>query len=474
MRPGGAVRRALGRRTVGAVLIALTCGTAPVAGSATEAPVTLSPEQLQHAATLALQANDPARALAYADALIRRDPADFTPHLIRARALRDLGENKQAKAAAHDAVKAAQTDEQKYAGAMVMAQVQSSAGNKTLAQLWLRRAIELAPNEGLERRAIRDFKYVRATNPWSTRLNFSITPDSNINDGSSSDSSFLNYELSELLFGEPVEYELSGAAKALPGIQYTFGLDTRYRFYQTDSQAHDLYFQADLRHYTLSEEARAAAPGVSGEDFGFASVFVGYGYRRLSRDGRGESSVRADLGQSWYGGSEYAQYARLALHQAYIVDPRTRIGASLSGERQFGIATADVDTVKLDLWGGHGLRNGHKLFVSLTSAQALSPVASEEFTEFQLRASLIAAQPLFGATAQFGLGLRTRGYDVSLHSADGRRDEEIRADATFVFKQVDYHGFNPTLTIFGARKSSNIDLFESNNLGVNFGIQSAF
>ena len=158
------------------------------------------------------------------------------------------------------AVNAAEAQDKKYAGAIVMAQVQSSSGRKTLAQYWLRRAVELAPNQVLETRAIRDFKYLRNTNPWSTRLTFSVTPDSNINDGSARETSFLKYELTELLFGEQVEYQLTGAALALPGIEYTLGLDTRYRVHQTGTSAvrprvqpdcDDLWVPKKQHHCTL-------------------------------------------------------------------------------------------------------------------------------------------------------------------------------------------------------------------------------
>ena len=442
--------------------------------SSAAAEVVLTPDQLTKAAVVALESGDAARALAYADALVGRNSEDFTAQLVRARALRDLGRNRDARNAAWDAVNAAEAQDEKYAGAMVMAQVQSSSGRKTLAQYWLRRAVELAPNQALETRAIRDFKYLRTTNPWSTRVTFSVTPDSNINDGSARETSFLNYELTELLFGEQVEYQLTGAALALPGIEYTLGLDTRYRVHQTGTSAHDLFLKGDLRHYTLTEEGRRTAPGVSGDDFAFASVFAGYGYRWLNLKGRGETALRVDAGHSWYGGSNYADYLRASVYHAYIVNPRTKLGASLNGERQMGIAAPDLDTAKISMWGGHRMQNGHSVFWSATGAQATSPLASEEFTELQLRGSFVWAQPVFGATAQFGMGLRTRDYNVSPHSADGRRDDEISADLTLIFKQLDYHGFNPTVTIYGSQKNSNIALYESNKLGINFGIQSAF
>jgi len=323
-------------------------------------------------------------------------------------------------------------------------------------------------------RAIRDFKYLRATNPWSTRVSFSITPDSNINDGSSRETSFLNYEITELLVGEQVEYQLTGAALALPGIEYRLGLDTRYRLHQTETTAHDLFLKADLRHYTLSEEARLTAPGVSGDDFAFNSVFAGYGFRWLSQQGRAETALRFDIGHSWYGGSDYAEYLRGAIHHAYIINPRTKLGGSLSTERQSGINAPDQDTARLDVWGGHRLNSGHALFWSVSGAEAVSPVSSEEYSELRLRGTVVFPEPLFGATAQASLSLRTRDYDVSIHSPDGRQDDEIRGDLTLIFTQLDYHGFNPTVTLYGSQKSSNIDLYETNKLGLNFGIQSAF
>ncbi len=462
------------RTTVRAWVLAASVGLVCGAGGLRAQPVVLSPGQLTEAAILALRVGDAPRALGYSEALVARNPQDFVAQVVRARALRDMGEYAEAREAARAALDAAASEEQRFNATMVMAQVQSSAGHKTMAQYWLRRAIQIAPDPALKAAAIRDFKYLRVTNPWSTRFTFSITPDSNVNDGSANDSSFLNYQLTELLFGQPVEYQLTGTARALPGIQYTFGVDTRYRLHQTATSAHDLYFKADLRQYTLTEEARRTAPGVSGDDFSFASVFGGYGYRWLGAGNKTETALRADVGHSWYGGSDYADYLRGSVHHAWVVSSQTRLGGSLSAERQFGIRAADMDTGKLSVWGGHTLQTGHRVFWSVTGAATQSPLVFEEYSELRVNGSIVLPSPILGATAQFGLGLRGRDYGLSPHSRSGRQDREVRADATLIFKQVDYHGFNPTMTVFGSIKDSNIALYESNKLGVHFGIQSAF
>ena len=62
------------------------------------------------------------------------------------------------------------------AAALAVAQALSSEGARTRAQLWLRRAMQVAPTKRQKALAVRDFRYVRLRNPWSTRLSFSVAP----------------------------------------------------------------------------------------------------------------------------------------------------------------------------------------------------------------------------------------------------------------------------------------------------------
>jgi tetratricopeptide (TPR) repeat protein len=436
--------------------------------------VSLNPDQLRAAAIEELHAGAPNRAIAYADALIARDANDRLAHLIRARGLRDVGRYDEALASGRMAWTLSKTDAHRYSSAMVLAQIQSSAGHHTYSQIWLRRAIHRAPNDELEQRAIRDFKYVRSRNPWSTRISFAITPDSNINNGSSSRSSFLNYRLTEVLFGEPIEYELIGTARALSGIEYSFGLNTRYRFSESATDANDLFFSVDIREYTLSSDAKSIAPDAKSSDFSFASYFVGYGHRGFNFSNRGEYAFRTDIGQSWYGGEEYARFIRANIIQSYALTRRTRLNARLSGERQIGVTTNDLDTGKIDLWFAHILPSRSQVRLFATGAIGNSPAKTQEFTELALRGSLALAKQWAGAYVQLGLGYRQRDYGTSGHSAKGRHDQRVGAEMTLIFANVDYYGFNPTMTFYAQYTDSNIELYKSKRMGINIGIQSAF
>jgi hypothetical protein len=444
------------------------------AAARAEAPVTLAPEQMRAAAVATLKSGQPHKALSYSNALLNRDPNDRIAHLIRARAARDLGEIEGARTSAKAAWELSETPDQKYSSAMVMAQVLATAGQRTRAQWWLRRAVQAAPNTALSQKAVRDFKYVRARNPWATRLSFSVTPDSNINNGSSERSSFLNYNLTEQLYGQQVEHELGGTALALSGLEYALGFDTRYRLYQTSTRAHDLTFSLDARHYTLSGDAKQIAPTAEGSDFAFVSYAFGYGHRGINMDEKGEYTFGLDLGQTWYGGEEYTRFIRGRAGQSYALSPEMQVHMQVSGERQFGEKTSDLDTLRSAFSVTQRLENGSQLRLTASGAVTSSPTQDQEFTELGVRAQMSLGKPVFGAHVTFGLGVRGRDYDTSIHSRDGRQDTRATAEVTLAFPKIDYYGFNPTMTLSASQTNSNIGLFQSDRVGINFGIQSAF
>ncbi len=448
-------------------------GLSPVNAAPTDVKV-LTPAEMRTAGSDLLRLRNPRQALALAEALIARDPHDRVALLIRSRAARDLGDYNLARKSAKRAWSLSETDEEKYAAALITAQALSSGGQRTLAQFWLRRAVEYAPDPQLEHRAVRDFRYLRASSPWLHRLSFSIAPDSNINNGSSERSSFLNYEITELLLGEPVEYQLGGSQMALSGIEYAAGLQSRYRFHQTATQAHDLTFSVNARSYTLSSKAKAQAPDAKGNDFAFSTYQIGYTVKTMNFDRRGELQLAADLGQSWYGGDEYARFMRFSAGQSYRLEQDRRISARLSYEVQDGVLTSDQTSWRGDISYGFKLATGDALWTNLSLSGVNSDRPANSFEEVGIRTQLTFARPIFGATARFGIWGRIRDYELSPHSPDGRRDDQYQADVSLTFNKVEYYGFNPTLSMSAAKVDSNIGLYESHRYGVNFGIQSAF
>ena len=309
--------------------------------------IKLSVEQMRLAAELNLRNRQYGRALAFADALLARDASDVTALLIRTHALREMAQHSAAQQAGRAAWRAAQTDDLKYTAAILTAQALSAEGKRTRAQLWLRRAAQVAPTKGHAIRAAQDFKHVQQRNPWQTHLSFTLAPNSNINNGSSRDTSALLYRLFNPLDIDGMgEVALGAESKALSGIEAGFGVRSRYRFHQTERSAHDLRLGMSYRTYQLSQSARDALDAadaerqdrgekpkrLTGNDFSYGSVQFGYGYKRLRTDRRGEFSFNADLGQTFYGGMRYNSFLRASIGQTYQTSATTRLSFGLSGD----------------------------------------------------------------------------------------------------------------------------------------------
>lgn len=426
----------------------------------------ISPDEMRVAAVNALQSGHSRAALTMADALLQRDANDVPALIIKARATRNLGAFDAAIAAGKTAWAQANTEDEKYAAAMAVAQALSSDGKRTMAQFWLRRAADKAPNEATRNIAARDFRYVRARNPWSSELSFNIAPSSNINNGSVHETT--------KLFGLPFDFELNGAARALEGLEYSAGYAGRYRFDQSELYAQDVIFQLNHRTYTLSDSARAMAPGVKGSDFAFSQLGAGYVYQRTPENWVGPFTLNATGGHTWYGGDPYSAYLRLGASQKIDLGASNVVNISGSAERQFGSAAPDADILRADLRFAHGFGQIGTLGLSLGHSDSMSDDTSANFTELRGGIDFHLAQPVLGAQVSFGIDWRQRDFPKSRYDPSGRNDTEVSASVDMTFTQIARYGFNPTISLNTSRTDSNIGLFDSESLGVSFGLRSAF
>ncbi|MCG6904433.1 MAG: hypothetical protein LJE68_17320, partial [Rhodobacter sp.] len=274
------------------------------AAIADPAPIELTPDEAYLAAVYNMQQGREALSYSLADALLQRNPGDFRTLVLKSQAALSTNRLPEAVAAGQLAWRAASDGSEKYTAAMVTAQALNAEGKKTRAQLWLRRATDVAPDAGARALATRDFRFVRAQNPWLTQLSFNISPTDNVNNGSIRDS------VRAWVYGVPIDFVLSGAAQALEGVEYSTGIATRYRFAQGGHHAHDLVMQFNHRTYSLTADAKAQAPGVSGSDFAFTQAALAYVYQRRPEHGLGPYSLNVTAGQTWYGGDPYLKFLR--------------------------------------------------------------------------------------------------------------------------------------------------------------------
>jgi len=427
----------------------------------------LSPSEMRELAGQAALRGQASVAFDLSEALISRDDTDLNAHLIRSRAARDLGRNEDALRHARRGWSLADDAQSQYAAALATAQALSSDGRRTSAQFWLRRAIELAPNETLKQRAAEDLVYVRRRNPWSTQLRFSVAPSSNINNGSRNDSSEL--------FGLPFEFGLEGEAQALSGVEISTGFSTRYRLTENDRMRRDLTFGVSHRTYILSEDAKDIAPDAQGTDFATSSAYVALGESHALSGGTARLGWNAQLGRRWYAGDPLLDYTRIGANYRRATSKRGQVSAGISREGQDGVGSRDDATIlRASLGYGIALRNGDQVSLSTHAVQSTSDADYLDYDQRTLSASYTMAKPVGPAKLDFGISISEKHHDASSLTPDGRDERAIEARVTAALTEMDFYGFMPTVTLNAEKTDTNIDLYETENYGIQLGVRSAF
>ena len=445
----------------------LACLTLGVAAE----PVTLTPDQMRVLAVRALQIGDHETTLDVTDALLERDPADVDALVLRSRAARDGGDLKTARQAARQAWRTAETDTQKYAAALVRAQALATGGTRTLAQMWLRQAAQVAPNEAMKKSAVRDFRYVQARNRFQTQLSFSVSPVSNLNNGSVKDEGLYDFPF----FGT-VKAELGGAAKALSGVETAYGVTTRFRFLDQPKHKSDIYLSYNNRTYVLSDEAKKIAPNAEASDFEFTSLSVTLAHMGKLDGAPGPFRASVGWNQTWYGGEPYTKGMTASLRQDVMISKTTGlyVGVAYSGQDALN-RTGDSEALEYSAGMRHTFGDaGHRLNFDLRHELSKSDFSSMDYISYGIEAGLTLGKPVLGLNWDFGLSMTTKHHDGSMVRNVDRMDKSYGATIRAEITPLEYYGFVPTLTLSGSKVESNMGQYDRENFGIKLGLESSF
>lgn len=451
------------RRAAAAALALALAGGAALAG-----PVVLDAPAMRQLASEVLNAGQAADALKLTDALLQRDPQDASAQVIRSQALRALGRTEEAREAAQRAWAAAEGEGQKFAAAMVRAQALASEGRRTAAQYWLRRAVQLAPNDQAAALAERDFRYVRARNPWIFAFDLSVAPSSNVNNGSSRGTMDL-IGLEDL----PIPEDL----KALSGLDLAFGADVTYRLPATDWSRTEFNLGLLTRRVVLSADAKKQAPTADAANYAYDAVELGVTHRRLAFAPLRYAEFGAMVGHNWYGGASMSNYLQANVGIEDKTAPGRVLAFDVMGIRTWRLDSETQSNDQAIVSAGIDQRIGTAgvLSLDLTGRQVWS--ASPELAGTGVLGTIgwEFANPLPGditLSASVGAGYRT--YPGSNYAEGGRQERTNIADLSFGINRLTYLGFVPTLSLTAARTRSNAALFDTRSFGIGIGYESAF
>lgn len=462
------------RPLVAALFLSLPLTQTATAQAAGQTSVTL--DQARAIGRQALATGNTGLALQVAAGLLQADPKDEMAHFMMAAALAQANAHDDSRRAAAKAYRYTDTSIRKFEAAQLAARMAVQGDRPTLAQLWLRRAANHAPNDQADAIVASDYKKLRQINPWSFRLNGGVTPTDNLNNGTEND--FLVID-----GGADGGRIINGAP--LSGLEAHVDAQVSYRLRADKTSATQWNARLYLKEVRLSDEARALSPTTEAGDFAYAYIDTGVRHAFAIGDSGTTAAVSGNIGQTWSGGTPYTRFARIKGEIGYKLGDQTRIGFSASVDQQNRVNNRSQDRTILGFGAnlthklGSGDTAGLSLYVRDTNSNGFN--AKNEYAA--IRASYALGKAIGPVSISGGLTYSYRNYDTFFASIDPntnafvasrRQDNGLTADVTFVFNDIHYAGFVPSLTVRARSTSSNISLYETQAVSVSMGIRSKF
>ncbi|UWR00475.1 hypothetical protein K3729_06790 [Rhodobacteraceae bacterium S2214] len=454
----------LGRR-VCAAIVAATLSVSP----AVSQQVQLTAGQVQQIALAALQQGDARVAAQAANALLERDPQNAGALILRTEAALLAEDFAGAVEFGSRAHWNAATANQRFSAARLVAFAHVEQENYTRSQAWLRLARQDAPNDQAREAVARDFRAVRSRNPLSVNLRFGITPSTNVNNGSSSETTDL--------FDLGLPFVLNGDARALSGWEASASANLRYRAHTNETSATFLDLGFSGRTYWLTENAKdQAGEGVTGSDFSNATLSLGATHRFILSPDMQPTSATLSFGQSWYGGDANARFVTASASQSWKLSDRDTILLSGFAQKQTSLEDSDpVMTYNLQTVWARDLADYGNLAVSIAVRDSQSNNRDADYDSARVGINYDFPEPLFGVQIGTTFSYEARDFEASRFSPLFGRDETIKsASVRAVFTDIEYLGFQPVVNIERTVQESSIDLFDREFTNFGFDITSSF
>lgn len=427
------------------------------AGATTE----ISIPQARELARRALAAGDIPVADAVSSAILADNPDDPQALLVRALIARGVGRIDEAYTAVVRAWRNAEIPALRFDIAMLAADIQARRENFTSAQIWLRRADQLAPDAQRRQVVGNAFRQVSRRNPLSVQLRFSARPSNNVNNGAE----FSEFEFIGLPFS---------VAEQLSGYEIATGVSLAFRLSESETQKTELLGDLYFRKIWLSSDAKDKEPTAKGSDFDYGVLTLGVRQQRLIWPDVGPSRATALVGQSFYGGEALARWFEVQLGQTVAQGERGALnfGATMRTEKRLDSDINSSNALGLSADVSRRIEGG-----SFTYGAALKNVWSDSATTDHFATSLRASRSwrdVAGMRPTLRGTLEHRNYTEFTSLVDGREDISVSIGLDVVWPDVSFYGFSPQVSAQARRVFSNVELYDRNEYSVGLTAVSRF
>ncbi len=428
--------------------------------------VTLSLDEARERALAALEAGYPQDTALLTRALLLRDPEDVSALLLSAHAAAALAHFEQVLDQAGLAYALSDDDGVRYRAARLLALAHARLGHDTRAQIWLRRARLYAPDDRTIAGLTQDYAYVRRQNPLSLRFDASLTPSSNVNNGSSNDTIRIP--------GLPFDFSLPPDAQALSGTIATASFSGAYRLSADRDQTTLVRFGLGGSRVWLSQEAKAAAPTANGSDYEQAQATLGLTHTWRGTGGGLPYSLTGTFGYMSYGGAPHTRNGSLALSHGWQIG-EDRLQATVFVDQTLYLADDVIANSRgLRAVWGHETAGGNRLSVNAGLRDTMSVSDRRDFSSRSIGVDYSFAEPIAGMDLSLSLQREWKDYADRSLAPDGRSDISDSVVISAGIPEIDLYGFHPVLTLTAAQTTSNVSRYETDRIGFGLSIASSF
>ncbi|MDQ2089252.1 surface lipoprotein assembly modifier [Marimonas arenosa] len=470
-----------------ALAAALLFAAAP--SGAEDRSVTLSIPQARSAALAAYSNGDYALAIQLAKGLLQADPEDPQAYYIIAHAYSRLGDAGLSRRAAGYAFRYSDHELDRYNTAQLAARMALKDERHTLAQYWLRRSYDYVPNERLRKQAVADFKLLRAQNPWTVQLGFSVDPSDNVNSGAQD-------PVNDIDGLDTTPLDLTPSALALSGTTVNARVNGAYRLSRSRNAETHLQFHASTRQVILSREARQqlqsspfpSEQALTGADFSsiYAKIGLSHAFRLGTSPeapkGNGYGRLRAAYAESWYSGQRYFRAYSLEAERGFRLSGSRNL--SLAAEvtrRNYDRPNRESTTGELSAVLRQDLAGGDQLALGLSVAETESDYGNFRKRRAALHLGYDVGRKIGPAKLSFVIGASLSEYPeyrlltgLFTLTTLQREDKSLFGGVTVHFEDYGFAGFAPTLSLRGRKTESNVGRFDTEEMTLSIGLRSNF
>lgn len=445
-------------------LLAVTLFCAAIASTA-HAQTEVDIATAKRLAVVLIAKGQPRAAHEVLSALLQRNSKDPEILISMSRAERQMGAFSQAAASGRAAFRYATNPTLKYIAARVTAEALASNNQHTMAQIWLRRAGQNAPDAQAKTSIQRDYSYVRSRNPWSFNFDGSIAPTDNANDAPTSD----EIVIGGLIFLDPT-------ARPIPGLELNFSAMASYRLPATETRQTQFSLAYDARRVQLGSEAATIDPDLKDSDFAFDRVTFGWAGKFRRTQGTGVFDLSSNLFLDWNGGARSQNGQAIAAGYTFPVADQQwlRFGGSLENLDRVDNPLRSSTTLRLSAGWNARLQNRDAVGVRLTLSETESASLAVAHHSSRLRAYYTLADPVMSAKISFAADLRGTLFDEPLYSAERRKDTAVAISASATFSDWGRLGFAPVVELRNERVRSNVARFDTRSTQLSLSIRSTY